>query len=220
MTRVKVCCIANDEEARDAVAAGASAIGLVSAMPSGPGVISEEAIARIAATVPPPVATFLLTASVHPGEIIRQQSRCRVTAIQLVARQRPETYRALREALPGTRLVQVVHVTGSEAIAHAEAVAGAVDAVLLDTGDPSAPVPVLGGTGLTHDWTQSAAIRRRLSVPVFLAGGLRAENVSRAIQAVRPFAVDLCTGVRTDGRLDRAKLAAFMREVTAADAGG
>ena len=211
--RVKICCIQNLEEARMALGLGAAAIGLVSHMPSGPGVIDETAIARIAARVPPGVSTFLLTSETDVSAIVNQQRRCRVNTIQLCDRMETRAYAALRAALPGIALVQVVHVSGDASVREAEEVAAHVDALLLDSGNPDQAVKVLGGTGRTHDWATSRRIRDACETPVFLAGGLRAENVSQAIQTVRPYAVDVCTGVRTDGALDPAKLSAFFAAV-------
>ena len=88
-----------------------------------------------------------------------------------------------------------------------------VDAFLLDSGKPGAAIPTLGGTGDVHDWDISAAFVAASPRPVFLAGGLTAANVGAAIARVRPFGVDLCSGVRTDDRLDAAKLAAFVGAV-------
>lgn len=214
--RVKICCIASPEEAELAVRAGASAIGLVSAMPSGPGPIAEELIGEIAARVPPPVATFLLTAKTDAAGIADQHRRCRTTAVQLVDRVPRRELRELRKALPGVKLVQVVHVVGDESVAEAVAVAGLVDALLLDSGNPALSVKELGGTGRTHDWSVSRRIREAVPVPVFLAGGLNAANVGEAIAAVRPFAVDVCSGVRTRGKLDAGKLRRFVAAVAAA----
>jgi len=211
--RVKICCISSVEEARIAIHHGADALGLVSAMPSGPGVIGEDAIAQIAAAIPPPIATFLLTSSQDVEEIIDQQKRCRVNILQLVDIQDVSTYGRLREALSGVALVQVVHVTGEGSVGEAKGLAPHVDALLLDSGSPNAAVKELGGTGRTHDWSVSRKIRERVDVPVFLAGGLHAENVSAALGQVQPFGVDLCSGVRTDGRLDEAKLRRFMHAV-------
>lgn len=211
--RFKICCIASVDEARLAVACGASAVGLVSDMPSGPGVIDEDTIAAIAATVPPGVGSFLLTSLQDAGAIVAQQRRCRVNTVQLCDRPRPGAYGELRRALAGVALVQAVHVTGEGALAEALEAAPHVDAILLDSGDPSRPVKELGGTGRTHDWSLSRRIRATVSVPVFLAGGLRPQNVAEAIRTVEPFAVDVCSGVRTDGRLDEAKLRAFAAAV-------
>src|SRR5215813_9483169 len=146
--RVKICCISSAEEASLAVRYGASALGLVSAMPSGPGVIPDNLIAEIAATVP-------------------------LDEARLVATQ--------------------------------------VSAILLDSGNQSLTVKELGGTGRVHDWTVSRAIRAAIDIPLYLAGGLNASNVAEAVHAVGPFALDICSGVRTDGWLDEEKLGAFMR---------
>ena len=215
--RVKICCMASPEEAALAVRYGASAVGLVSAMPSGPGVIAEEHIAAIAARVPPGVATFLLTSRQDVAGIIEQQRRCRTNTVQLVDRLEHGTYEELREALLGVKLVQVIHVAGQESFDEALRIAPHVDALLLDSGNQSLAVKELGGTGRIHDWQISRAIREAVGVPIFLAGGIRAENAADALRQVGPFALDVCTGVRSDGRLDEAKLAALMDAVRAFD---
>jgi phosphoribosylanthranilate isomerase len=211
--RVKICCISSIEEAKLAVACGASALGLVSDMPSGPGVIPESLIRSISATVPPPVGTFLLTSLQDAEAIIAQQRRCRTNTIQICDRLAHGSYQQLREALPGISIVQVVQVTGAEAIDEAQRVASYVDAVLLDSGSRSLPVKELGGTGRVHDWTLSRKIRDAVALPVFLAGGLHAGNLARAIEQVRPFGLDVCSGVRTNDRLDTEKLSAFIAAV-------
>jgi phosphoribosylanthranilate isomerase len=216
--RVKVCCIQSVAEARAAVAAGAAALGLVSEMPSGPGVIPEERIAAIAAAVPPPVAPFLLTCGQDVPSLAAQQRRVRVGTLQLCDRLPAGAHAELRAALPGIRLVQVIHVTGPEAVDEAREVAPHVDAVLLDSGNPDLPVKQLGGTGRRHDWALSRRIRAAIEVPVFLAGGLTPDNAAEAIAAVGPFALDVCGGVRTAGSLDDARLRAFFRAVAAASA--
>jgi phosphoribosylanthranilate isomerase len=214
--RVKICCIRNLEEAWTAIDAGATALGLVSKMPSGPGVIPEEVIAQIAARIPPGVATFLLTSELDVRAIIAQQKRTRVNTLQIVDRLEPGAHQELRAALPGIALVQVIHVRGPASMAEALAIAPYVDALLLDSGNPSLPVKELGGTGRTHDWSISRQIREAAPVPVFLAGGLTGANVAEAIRQVEPCGIDLCSGVRTEGRLDAAKLAEFFRAVSTA----
>lgn len=204
--RVKICCISSVEEAELAVRYGADALGLVSEMPSGPGVIAEHLIARIVAFVPPLISTFLLTCRQDSAAIIAQQRRTRATTLQLVDRIPPSCYHELRTALPGVRLVQVIHVTGPQSVEEAVQAATEVDALLLDSGNPAAEPRELGGTGRVHDWTLSAHIRQAVNKPVFLAGGLNPENIRQAFDQVRPFAFDLCSGVRTNGRLDEQKL--------------
>lgn len=215
-TRVKVCCIGSIAEAEMAVRYGATAIGLVSEMPSGPGVIGEAAIAEIAARVPAGVATFLLTSRVDPDAIVEQHRRCRTSVIQICDRLPAGAHERLRDALPGIALVQVVHVRGEESVREALDAAPHVNALLLDSGNQALAVKELGGTGRTHDWNSSRAIVASSPVAVYLAGGLNASNVGQAIRWVRPFGVDLCTGVRVDGGLSEEKLAAFCRAVAEA----
>jgi phosphoribosylanthranilate isomerase len=211
--RVKICCISSVEEARLAMGCGASALGLVSHMPSGPGVIPETLIADIAAAVPPPVATFLLTSLRTADAIARQHAVCGTSTIQLVDAVAPDELAALRRLLPHVKLVQVVHVISDASVDEALQVSRFVDALLLDSGNPHLAVKELGGTGRTHNWQISRRIREQSPVPVFLAGGLSAANIRSAIEAVQPFGVDLCSSVRTSGRLDAGKLTAFMHAV-------
>ncbi|MGI8619218.1 MAG: phosphoribosylanthranilate isomerase [Gemmatimonadaceae bacterium] len=214
--RFKICCMQNVDEARLAIEHGASALGFVSAMPSGFGPISEEKIAEIIADVPAGISTFLLTCATDAETIVQQQRRSGANTLQLVDEVGPGTYAALRDSLPGVSLVQVIHVTGEESLRQAVAVAPEIDGILLDSGNPSLKIKELGGTGRVHDWTISRRIREAVGVPIYLAGGLRVENVGAAIESVRPFAVDVCTGLRTDGALDPVKLGRFVTAVRAA----
>ncbi len=217
-TRIKICCISTPEEAALAIASGADALGLVGRMPSGPGVIDDALISDIVDGVPPPIATFLLTSETAADAIVHHARRCRADTLQLVDRVEPDAYPIIRAALPSRRLVQVIHVEGPGTIETATAAARFVDAILLDSGRPSAPVRKLGGTGRTHDWEVSRAIVEACPCPVLLAGGLKPENVGEAIRLVRPFGVDLCTSVRMDGHLDAGKLEDFITAVAKADA--
>ena len=210
---VKICCISSVDEAHLAIAHGASALGLVSLMPSGPGVIDDGLISEIAASVPPPIATFLLTALVDAPAIIAQHQRCRTTTIQLVDYVEVAELRMLRLQLPGIKLVQVIHVCDAAALIQAKIVAPFVDALLLDSGNPGLAVKELGGTGRTHDWQLSRRIRDECGLPLFLAGGLSASNVTEAIHTVQPFGLDLCSSVRENGKLCSIKLAAFMAQI-------
>ena len=214
--RVKICCIGSVEEAALAVDCGASALGLVSHMPSGPGVIGEDRIAEIAATVPPSVGSFLLTSKQDAQDIIAQHQRCRTNCIQICDRLTSGSYLDLKAALPGVSIVQVIHVVDDASVEEALSVAPEVDALLLDSGNQSLAVKELGGTGRTHDWRLSRIIRKQASVPVFLAGGLKASNAREAILEVGPFGLDICSGVRTEGKLDRLKLESFFAAVESA----
>lgn len=212
-TRVKICCIQNLHEAETAIRLGASAIGLVAEMPSGPGPIPDELIRQIAAATPPPVATFLLTSHTSVSEIIKHHRRTLTNTIQIVDTLKDGTYAELKDALPGIKIVQVIHVIDEQSVEQAISVSPSVDAILLDSGNPNLRVKELGGTGRVHNWALSRKIRDQVSCPVFLAGGLKPENVKEAIETVEPFAVDVCSGVRTNGLLDSAKLERFFRAV-------
>lgn len=216
-TRVKVCCIASHEEAATAIRHGADVLGLVGPMPSGPGPIDDALIAEIASAVPAGVSTFLLTSRTEPEEIVAHARAARATAVQIVDSVPERTYDLLRRELPALRIVQVLHVEDSGVLDQARAIERFVDAILLDSGRPKLAVPELGGTGRVHDWRISGQLAREIHRPVFLAGGLNASNAAAAIREVRPFALDVCSGVRTDGRLDEAKLGAFFASVRRAD---
>jgi phosphoribosylanthranilate isomerase len=211
--RVKICCIADLAEARLAIGCGASALGLVSAMPSGPGVISEDRITDIARRIPPSVASFLLTSLQDAEAIIGQQRRCGTNTIQICDRLTRGSHSDLKRALPGISIVQVIHVLGRQSVDEALAVASEVDAILVDSGNPALATKELGGTGRKHDWSLSRKIREQIDVPVFLAGGLNAANVEQAIDEVAPFAIDICSGVRSNGKLDERKLAALFARI-------
>jgi phosphoribosylanthranilate isomerase len=213
-TRIKICCISSIEEANLAISLGADAIGLVGRMPSGPGPIADELIYKIAKSVPPMVDTFLLTSEISAEKIIEHHRRTRTKTIQIVDMLSEGTYGQIRDALPEVKIVQVIHVINQTSVEQALGVSGDVDAILLDSGNPNLEIKELGGTGRTHNWDLSRQIRERAKCPVILAGGLRAENVRQAIEAVNPFAVDVCSGVRTDGKLDKEKLLRFISEVS------
>lgn len=208
--RLKVCCIATTEEAELAINYGANAVGLVSEMPSGPGVIPDQRIEEIAARIPPGVSTFLLTSSREVDVVVDQQRRFGVNTIQLCDGLPPKAILELRSLMPGVSIVQAIHVAGVEAIDQARTAARAAHALLLDSGDPSKAVKELGGTGRTHDWALSRKIRDEVEVPVWLAGGLTPDNIGEAVRQVQPFGVDICSGLRTNGRLDEEKLDLFV----------
>ncbi len=209
--KVKICCISSTDEARIAIAHGAYALGLVGHMPSGPGVIDDALIADIARSVARPTHTFLLTSETKADAIIAHHRRVGTTTVQIVDVLEERQYDRLRRELPGVQLVQVIHVLDERSVHEAQEIAAHVDAILLDSGNPNLAVKELGGTGRAHDWRLSKAIREAIGIPVFLAGGLNAANVQRAIDTVQPFGVDLCSSVRTAGRLDEWKLEAFFK---------
>jgi len=212
-TRVKICCIANPEEAHMAIAAGADALGLVAEMPSGPGPIDDDMVRAIAAVVPPPVATFLLTSRTRGADIVDHIRYCGTSTIQIVSHIDPAEYETIVRDAPTTRRVQVIHVEDDGALQLINVYAPYVHAFLLDSGRPNAAVAELGGTGRAHDWQISRRFVAATDKPVFLAGGLNPDNAQQALATVAPYGLDLCSGVRTNQRLDAAKLGAFMAQI-------
>lgn len=211
--RVKICCISSIDEADIAIRAGASALGLVGKMPSGPGVISDDEIYEIARSVPPPIATFLLTSETDSAEIIEHHKLVQTNTIQIVDKLTFGTYQEIYEAIPSVKIVQVVHVLDEESVTDACEIAEMVDAILLDSGNPNLAVKELGGTGRVHNWELSRKIVETCGKPVFLAGGINAKNVREAFEKVQPFGFDLCSSVRTDGKLDGRKLEEFFNVI-------
>jgi len=209
--RIKICCISSIEEASMAVAHGASALGLVGPMPSGPGVITDELIFEIAKTVPPPIGTFLLTSETKAEDIIKHHQKVLTNTIQIVDALSGGSYQQIKAALPSVKIVQVIHVIDDRSVDEAVRISEEADALLLDSGNPNLAVKVLGGTGNPHNWKLSRKIVEQSKVPVFLAGGLKAENVQQAIEEVQPFGLDLCSSVRTNKKLDEQKLEAFFK---------
>jgi len=194
-----------------AIEIGASALGLVGKMPSGPGIISDNLIREIVKSIPPPIATFLLTSETNASRIIQHYHKVQTSTIQIVDKLVDNGYEQIRLNLPNVKLVQVVHVIDDTSVKEAIEVSKYVDAILLDSGNPNLEIKELGGTGRIHNWKLSKEIRKQLKIPIFLAGGINAENVKEAIEFVKPFGLDLCSSVRTNGRLNREKLTAFFQ---------
>jgi phosphoribosylanthranilate isomerase len=212
---MKICCISSIEEAILAISYGASAIGLVSEMPSGPGVIEDEQIFKISKFAMGKAETFLLTSKLSSSEIIYQLSKCKITTVQIVDQLVDGTYQDIRDAIENIRIIQVVHISDESSVEHAILVSrSGVDGILLDSGNPVSKIKELGGTGRTHNWILSQEIVEKVKVPVYLAGGLNSDNVCDAIQIVRPYGVDVCSGVRTNYKLDEDKLKSFVRKVS------
>ena len=210
---VKICCICSVEEAKLAIAYGASALGLVGHMPSGPGVISNLKISEIMKSAPPMVSTFLLTSETKAAAVIDHYKKVNTSTIQIVDALENRDYEQIKNQLPHVKIVQVIHVLDDKSVAEAIGVAGYVDAVLLDSGNPNLETKELGGTGRIHNWDLSRQIRDQIDIPVFLAGGINHNNVKQAIEHVQPFGVDLCSSVRTNGKLDENKLKLFFQTI-------
>ena len=211
--RIKICCISSEAEAKMAIQFGASALGLVAKMPSGPGIISDELIKTIARSIPPSIGSFMLSSETSADAIIGHHHRTLTNTIQIVDALKEGSYDHLKASLPAIKIVQVLHVIDESSIEEALQIAEAVDAILLDSGNPNLAIKELGGTGRVHNWAISRKIVEASKVPVFLAGGLTAANVQRAIEEVQPFGLDLCSGVRTHQNIDPYKLEQFFEAV-------
>ena len=207
--KVKICCISSTDEAKLAIQYGAAALGLVGKMPSGPGIIDDELIQRIAKTVPPPISTFLLTSETRAEDIIGHYKKTHTSTIQIVDALSNRQYDIIRKELPNVKLVQVIHVNNEQSVDEAIEISTHVDAILLDSGNPNLATKELGGTGRVHNWDLSKRIKESIDIPIFLAGGINKDNVRAAIDHVQPFGIDLCSSVRTNGKLDEKKLEAF-----------
>ncbi|MCO4771258.1 MAG: phosphoribosylanthranilate isomerase [Deltaproteobacteria bacterium] len=208
--RIKICCISSEQEVAIAVAGGADLLGFVAPPLGGLGVIPVERIAELISLVPPGCVAVLLTGLTGFEDIANQVRLARPDGVQLVRSTTPETRRALREAFPGLRLLQVVHVHGEDAIDDALAAQEHSHGLVLDSAVLGGPTEQLGATGTTHDWSISARVVAAVDVPVYLAGGLSAANAAQARRVVGSFGLDLCSSVRTQGRLDQDKVSAFV----------
>ena len=211
--KIKICCISSLEEAFLAIKHGADALGLVGNMPSGPGIIADELISHITKYIPPPIATFLLTSERKASDIIAHHQKVQTNTIQIVDSLLERDYAKIREAIPTVKIVQVIHVLNEKQIDEVLEIEQWVDAILLDSGNPNLKVKILGGTGNSHDWKLSRKIREAVKKPVFLAGGINAQNVQQAIEEVNPYGIDLCSSVRTNGQLDASKLDIFFKAI-------
>lgn len=208
--RVQIAGVSTLDEALAAERAGADALGFTVRLPRGlHDGLTEEKARRIVAQLPPLVASVAITYVGTARDAIELCRYLAVTTVQLHGPFPMAEIPSLRSALPYLKIITAVHVTGPEAIEAARKCDGAVDAVILDTYDTASGRG--GATGMTHDWAISRAIVAAIRTPVILAGGLTPENVAQAIASVRPWGVDVHTGVEhADGRRDFDKIRAFV----------
>ena len=213
MVKLKICCINSHDEAKTAISAGADLLGLVADMPSGEGMIEDRKIREIAASIKSFNNSVLLTSRTDAESIIEHHKETITSHIQIVDYIDVKNYQKIRKSLPDIKLIQVVHVEDESSYSLAMNFSSYVDFILLDSGKPSAKKRTLGGTGDTHNWNISKKIVRDCSIPVYLAGGINHSNVVEAIQKVKPYGIDLCTGLRTNNKLDKNKLNVFMEAI-------
>jgi len=209
--KVKICGITNTNDARMAAKFGADALGfLIGIRHKSEDVILPEEAKKIISACPPFVTTVMVTHLLESESIISLFREIGTTAIQLHDEIKLDEIKAIRKALPTVRLIKAVHITDlKESLRRARIFERIVDAIVLDT--INLKEDRIGGTGLTHDWQISKQIKESVSIPIILAGGLNPSNVQEAIRTVRPYAVDVNTGVKKD-RYDRVKDPAKLKD--------
>jgi phosphoribosylanthranilate isomerase len=213
---LKICGMLSTQEVSIALAAGASHLGFVGEGLTPPGCLSDEEIVGLTSAMSDRSPIVLLTPHGTVAEVVAQQGRVRAGALQLCHPFEAVALQELRVALADTQLIQVVHMGDPGGRARAREVSGLVDVVLLDSGSTQGIDVVYGGTGRVHDWRESAAIVAELDTPVWLAGGLRPSNVTEAIELVGPAGLDVCSGLRHDGKLVAALARDFVLRAEAA----
>lgn len=205
--RVKICGTATFADLDCAVAAGADAVGFLMGITHvTQDAVTPETAAAMVATLPPFIVPVAVTHLTKPSDLIRIVELSRCTTLQIQDMVTPDDIAEVREVLPYLRIMKAVHVMDESAIATAKYFSDTADAILLDTRTADR----IGGTGITHDWNISAKIVKECSCPVILAGGLTPENVTEAIIRVRPYAVDVHTGVKKNGVRDAERTRAFV----------
>ena len=207
MTRAKICGI-RDPGARDAaVASGADAVGFVVEIPRSRRSIGREEAKSLIRGLPPFVSSVVVMEPKSAAEAASIALDTGADVLQVNGTLAAEDLSTLREMVAARLGATVPAVPG--ALEEVRRIAEVADALLVDSQEGGK----LGGTGAVHDWNLSADLVEAVGAPVILAGGLSPENVAEAIRAVGPYAVDVSTGVETEGRKDPAKIAAFLREV-------
>jgi phosphoribosylanthranilate isomerase len=212
MTRTKICGLTSEADVRAAVEAGADAVGVVADVDvDTPREVSVERAAELAAVAPPFVTTVLVTMPPAPDRAVELVRRVGPDAVQVHAGLPPGDLAYLRSKVTA-RVVQAVDAADPE---HARRYDDVADALLVDSTDGDGG----GGTGRTHDWERTRELAAELDSPVVLAGGLTPDNVAEAVATVRPFAVDVASGVeRAGGRKDHDAVASFVENARRAPA--
>ncbi|MBI3781982.1 MAG: phosphoribosylanthranilate isomerase [Deltaproteobacteria bacterium] len=211
--RIQIAGVATLDEALALEALGVDALGFTVRLPSGLHDDLTEAKARsIISALPPFISTVAITYVDNAREAVDLCRYLGVSALQLHGEFPAADIDLVRAGLPHLKIIRAVHVTGEQAFVEARSLARRVDALILDTFDPQTGRH--GATGKTHDWTISRKIVEGVPAKVILAGGLTPENVGAAIRTVRPWGVDVHTGVEdADGRRDVGRMQAFVAAV-------
>ena|SRR3989338_1549260 len=207
MVQVKICGITNIETARAVASLGADMLGFHVELEHSRNPLTRDMASEIISQLPPTCSAVLVTSATEPEKIARLVKKTAVTAVQLHGD--IEEMSKLKSELPNIKLYKVVNVFDKSAIEEAKGYEGIADALVLDSAIKE--TGQRGGTGKTHDWDISRKIVEATSLPVILAGGLNPNNVSEAISKVRPYAVDVNSGVSNpDGTKNLEKVKLFV----------
>jgi phosphoribosylanthranilate isomerase len=207
--RVKFCGTASLLDMQSAIDAGCDAVGFIMGVThqSSDFVTPAEA-AKMIRHLPPFIEPVAVTHLQETEDLIRLVNDSHCTTLQIQNIVEPSEIDVIRDALPHLKIVKAVHVMDESAIEMGKRYEPYADALILDTRTREK----LGGTGIPHDWNISAKIVANSAIPVILAGGLTPENVAEAIRKVRPYGVDVHTGVKRDGIRNPERTLAFARE--------
>lgn len=211
--RVSVCAARSQDDVQAVIAGGADAVGVLvhTRHPAGDDVGLQTA-RRLLQAVPPYVGRYAVTHATALPDLTEIAERLPIDALQIHDDADIGTVAKLKSALPWLRIIKAIHVKRSGVLGDPQVWAPLVDALIFDSIDAASGR--IGGTGQTHDWTVTASVAADLPVPVILAGGLTPDNVGAAVRAVRPWAVNVNSGVEVDGQKSEALVQAF---VTAAN---
>jgi phosphoribosylanthranilate isomerase len=205
--RVKICGIMRPDDMHAALNAGADALGFVVDSPISPRNLTFSKAKKLMKTARVFSTNVAVTSTRDPKRMLRICSELKPDALQLHYHTR-DLVHLLRKEHPTTKLILATPIRDSSSLRQARRFSRYSDAILADS--PSSTG--MGGTGRTHDWHLTARIRKSIQPhPLILAGGLNAENVKAAIAVVKPFAVDVSSGVeKTIGMKDEEKMQAFI----------
>lgn len=206
-TRVKICGITNLEDARASVDAGADAIGFVY-FPESPRSVDEDISGEIIRKVGPFITTVGVFVNESVARIKEVVERAGLHVVQLHGSEEPDFVEAVRVELPNTQIIKALKIANLDDFVSIGAYA--VDAVLLDTFHGE----LHGGSGKKFDWDLVLKASMPDNMPFILAGGLKPGNIKDAISKVRPFAVDVSSGVeREPGKKDPKKIKEFIDRI-------
>lgn len=209
--RVKICGIKNVEDALKSVEYGADAIGvLVGQEHNSKDFISIKTAKKIIESLPPLVSSVLVTHINNSEEISHMIKTIGVTTVQLHSDIDIQGIEKIKFNCPNVKIIKLVHVIDEKSMQQVDFFANSSDAILLDT--INNVTDQVGGTGKTHNWEIDRKIVEHTNAKIIIAGGLNPNNIKEAIHKIKPYGVDVNTGVQNkNGLKDYEKLKEFIR---------